>query len=208
MTTLLSSDRDHAIDRLAASAPDLEIRCVTDFAEDTITLAGTQGPVRVHPNVFHAALETAAPNGWQVEQQRIADAEAKRLRDEAEAIAKRQREEAEAARAAQAAALNVPVESIPEAPEPPPMEAPPPVAKPTTITGARSMSYEVRTVKIRGCDLVAVATHHPEWLTLNEAAAKAAFRADEKNGTLPEPVDGAWFAHGCEFYIEKSVAVR
>ena len=39
MTTLLSSDRDHAIDRLAASAPDLEIRCVTDFAEDTITLA-------------------------------------------------------------------------------------------------------------------------------------------------------------------------
>lgn len=39
MTTLLSSDRDHAIDRLAASAPDLEIRCVTDFAEDTISLA-------------------------------------------------------------------------------------------------------------------------------------------------------------------------
>lgn len=38
MTTLLSSDRDHAIDRLAASAPDLEIRCVTDFAEDTISL--------------------------------------------------------------------------------------------------------------------------------------------------------------------------
>ena len=37
--------------------------------EDTITLAGRDGPVRVHPNVFHAALETAAPNGWQVEQQ-------------------------------------------------------------------------------------------------------------------------------------------
>ena len=38
-------------------------------SEDSITLAGTHGPVRVHPNVFHAALETAAPNGWQVEQQ-------------------------------------------------------------------------------------------------------------------------------------------
>ena len=38
-------------------------------SEDTITLAGRDGPVRVHPNVFHAALETAAPNGWQVEQQ-------------------------------------------------------------------------------------------------------------------------------------------
>jgi hypothetical protein len=39
MTTLLSSDRDHAIDRLAASAPELVVRCITDFAEDTISLA-------------------------------------------------------------------------------------------------------------------------------------------------------------------------
>ena len=39
MTTLLSSDRDHAIDRLAASSPELVVRCITDFAEDTISLA-------------------------------------------------------------------------------------------------------------------------------------------------------------------------
>ena len=45
------------------------LESVEGRSEDTITLAGTQGPVRVHPNVFHAALETAAPNGWQVEQQ-------------------------------------------------------------------------------------------------------------------------------------------
>ena len=37
--------------------------------EDTRTLLGRHGPVRVHPIVFHTALETLAPNGWQIEQQ-------------------------------------------------------------------------------------------------------------------------------------------
>ncbi len=45
------------------------LESVEGRSEDTITLAGRDGPVRVHPNVFHAALETFAPNGWQVEQQ-------------------------------------------------------------------------------------------------------------------------------------------
>jgi phenylacetate-coenzyme A ligase PaaK-like adenylate-forming protein len=37
--------------------------------EDTLSLAGRHGEVRVHPNVFHNTLEALAPHGWQVEQQ-------------------------------------------------------------------------------------------------------------------------------------------
>lgn len=55
--------------RCACGLPFALLESVEGRSEDTITLAGTQGLVRVHPNVFHAALETAAPNGWQVEQQ-------------------------------------------------------------------------------------------------------------------------------------------
>ena len=36
--------------------------------EDTLVLVGAAGPVRVHPVVFHTALESSAPGGWQVEQ--------------------------------------------------------------------------------------------------------------------------------------------
>lgn len=53
----------------ACGLPFALLESVEGRSEDTITLAGRDGPVRVHPNVFHAALETAAPNGWQVEQQ-------------------------------------------------------------------------------------------------------------------------------------------
>jgi hypothetical protein len=31
-------------------------------------MGGSDGPVRVHPVVFHSALESLAPDGWQVEQ--------------------------------------------------------------------------------------------------------------------------------------------
>lgn len=37
--------------------------------EDTLQLPGLAGPVRVHPVVFHSAVEARAPAGWQVEQQ-------------------------------------------------------------------------------------------------------------------------------------------
>ena len=64
MTTLLSSDRDHAIDRLAASAPDLEIRCVTDFAEDTISLGTAfEMVVRADEVLWTADRLTLAING-------------------------------------------------------------------------------------------------------------------------------------------------
>jgi phenylacetate-coenzyme A ligase PaaK-like adenylate-forming protein len=36
--------------------------------EDTLTLPGAAGGVRVHPVVFHTALESLSPDGWQVEQ--------------------------------------------------------------------------------------------------------------------------------------------
>jgi len=44
------------------------LEAVEGRTEDTLLLTGTTGPVRVHPNVFHAALESLAPGGWQVEQ--------------------------------------------------------------------------------------------------------------------------------------------
>lgn len=45
------------------------LEAVEGRTEDTITLPGRHGGVRVHPNLFHNALEALAPNGWQVEQQ-------------------------------------------------------------------------------------------------------------------------------------------
>ena len=45
------------------------LEAVEGRTEDTLTLRGGHGSVRVHPIVFHTALETLAPNGWQVEQQ-------------------------------------------------------------------------------------------------------------------------------------------
>jgi phenylacetate-CoA ligase len=45
------------------------LEAVEGRTEDTLSLPGRHGPVRVHPNLFHTALEAVAPNGWQVEQQ-------------------------------------------------------------------------------------------------------------------------------------------
>ncbi len=45
------------------------LEAVEGRTEDTLSLPGRHGQVRVHPNVFHTALEAAAPHGWQVEQQ-------------------------------------------------------------------------------------------------------------------------------------------
>lgn len=45
------------------------LEAVEGRTEDTLTLSGRDGQVRVHPNVFHTALEAVAPHGWQVEQQ-------------------------------------------------------------------------------------------------------------------------------------------
>jgi phenylacetate-coenzyme A ligase PaaK-like adenylate-forming protein len=45
------------------------LEAVEGRSEDTLSLPGRNGHVRVHPNVFHTALEAVAPNGWQVEQQ-------------------------------------------------------------------------------------------------------------------------------------------
>lgn len=44
------------------------LAAVEGRTEDTLTLPGTAGAVRVHPVVFHSALESLAPDGWQVEQ--------------------------------------------------------------------------------------------------------------------------------------------
>lgn len=45
------------------------LEAVEGRTEDTLQMAGSAGPVRVHPVVFHTALEPYAPEGWQVEQQ-------------------------------------------------------------------------------------------------------------------------------------------
>jgi phenylacetate-CoA ligase len=56
-------------ERCSCGLPFALLETVEGRTEDTLTLPGRHGPVRVHPNVFHNALETLAPNGWQVEQQ-------------------------------------------------------------------------------------------------------------------------------------------
>jgi len=55
--------------RCACGLPFALLEAVEGRTEDTLSLAGLHGPVRVHPNVFHNTLEAVAPNGWQVEQQ-------------------------------------------------------------------------------------------------------------------------------------------
>ena len=37
--------------------------------EDVLLLPGSTGPVRIHPNVFHAVLDIATTAGWQVIQE-------------------------------------------------------------------------------------------------------------------------------------------
>lgn len=44
------------------------LEAVAGRTEDTLVMAGRTGPVRVHPVLFHTALESSAPGGWQVEQ--------------------------------------------------------------------------------------------------------------------------------------------
>lgn len=44
------------------------LESVEGRTEDTLLMRGSDGPVRVHPVVFHSALESLAPDGWQVEQ--------------------------------------------------------------------------------------------------------------------------------------------
>lgn len=55
--------------RCPCGLPFALLEAVEGRTEDTLTLPGESRPIRVHPNVFHAALETVAPHGWQVEQQ-------------------------------------------------------------------------------------------------------------------------------------------
>ena len=56
-------------ERCSCGLPFALLEAVEGRTQDTLTLAGSHGAVRVHPVVFHTALETLAPNGWQVEQQ-------------------------------------------------------------------------------------------------------------------------------------------
>lgn len=56
-------------ERCSCGLPFALLEAVEGRTQDTITLPGRHGAVRVHPVVFHTALETLAPNGWQVEQQ-------------------------------------------------------------------------------------------------------------------------------------------
>ena len=56
-------------ERCACGLPFALLEAVEGRTQDTIILPGRHGPVRVHPIVFHTALEALAPNGWQVEQQ-------------------------------------------------------------------------------------------------------------------------------------------
>ena len=56
-------------ERCSCGLPFALLEAVEGRTEDTLSLPGRHGAVRVHPNVFHTALEALAPNGWQVEQQ-------------------------------------------------------------------------------------------------------------------------------------------
>ncbi len=56
-------------ERCPCGLPFALLEAVDGRTEETLTLPGRHGPVRVHPIVFHTALEALAPNGWQVEQQ-------------------------------------------------------------------------------------------------------------------------------------------
>lgn len=44
------------------------LESVDGRSQDTLTLPGHDGEVRVHPVVFASALQNSAPNGWQIEQ--------------------------------------------------------------------------------------------------------------------------------------------
>lgn len=56
-------------DRCPCHLPFALLEAVEGRTQDTLTLPGRHGAVRVHPVVFHTALEALARNGWQVEQQ-------------------------------------------------------------------------------------------------------------------------------------------
>lgn len=55
--------------RCSCGRPFALLEAVEGRTQDTLTLPGRHGPVAIHPVVFHTALESVAPNGWQVEQQ-------------------------------------------------------------------------------------------------------------------------------------------
>jgi len=53
--------------RCSCGLPFALLEAVEGRTEDTLSLPGRHGAVRVHPIVFHTALEALAPSGWQVE---------------------------------------------------------------------------------------------------------------------------------------------
>ncbi len=57
-----------AAGRCGCGRPFALLAVVEGRTEDTLTMPGAVGRVRVHPVVFHSALESLAPDGWQVEQ--------------------------------------------------------------------------------------------------------------------------------------------
>jgi phenylacetate-coenzyme A ligase PaaK-like adenylate-forming protein len=63
-------------DRVAIGAPGCPcgrsfavLKTVEGRVEDVLLLPGREGPVNIHPNVFHNVLDTATVAGWQVIQQ-------------------------------------------------------------------------------------------------------------------------------------------
>lgn len=54
--------------RCGCGRPFALLAAVEGRTEETLTLPAAAGMVRVHPVVFHSALEPLAPDGWQVEQ--------------------------------------------------------------------------------------------------------------------------------------------
>lgn len=151
----------------------------------------------------------AALSGWAVAEQRRAAEEAARQAREAEEAARAQREALEAERAAKAAFEGVDVDDLPAAPEPPPMEVAPPVVKPTTVIGARAMSYATSTVKFAVVDMAEVARTRPDLLEVRTAAANAMFRGVEDSlKDTPQHPDGGWVVNGVRFWRESGVAVR
>ena len=65
LTDLIRLSRE----RCSCGLPFALLEAVEGRTEDTLSLPGRHGAVRVHPIVFHTALEALAPSGWQVEQQ-------------------------------------------------------------------------------------------------------------------------------------------
>jgi hypothetical protein len=138
---------------------------------------------------------------WAAEKERQAAAIAAKLAAEAREAQERQQAELEA--------LWASGEAVAPVPEPPPMEAPPPVVKPATTYGSRAMSFGTTEVQFEVVDIVELATHRPDLIEVRQAATKKMFREVEESlkGT-PQHELGGWVVNGVRCWRARNVAIR